>query len=316
MENSIILLIALVLVVIVAYMSFKIVPQNEAHIVERLGKYHRTLKAGLNIIIPFVDTIAYNHSLKETVVNVPSQECITKDNITVGIDAILYIQVIDAKKASYGIDDYLMAASQLAQTTVRSEIGQLELERTFEERAELNMSVVEEVDKAAVTWGIKVLRFEVKDINPPASIKDAMEKKMRAEREKRAEIERSEGEKQATINRAEGEKQAVVAASEAEMTKRINEAQGEKEAIIAKAEADAEQILKVATATAEGIKTIAIAIKSEGGSDAVSMKLAEDYIKTYEKIAQESTTMILPNNISDVGSMVAGMTKVIDKIKS
>jgi len=315
MENLTILGVAVFFIGVFSYLSFKIVPQNQAFVVERLGKFHRVMHAGLNIIIPFVDRVAYIHSLKETVVPVERQDCITKDNITVGVDAIIYLQVIDAYKASYGIDNYIIAAAQLSQTTVRSEIGQMELEKTFEERANLNIAVVDAVDNASETWGIKVLRFEIKDINPPESIKDAMEKKMRAEREKRAEIERSEGEKQATINRAEGDKQAVIAKSEAEKLKRINEAEGQKMAIIAKAEADALQIQKIAQATSDGIKEVATAIGQENGAQAVDMNIALQYITAFEKLAKENNTMIIPSNLSDVGSMVAGVKSVLDKVK-
>lgn len=315
MDNVVIILIALTFLAIVGALSFRIVPQKEAHVVERLGKYNRTLLAGLNFLVPFIDKAAYKHSLKEMVLSVPQQEAITKDNISVTIDAILYIQVTDAHKASYGIDNYISAASQLAQTTVRSEIGKMELERTFEERAELNRSVVQEVDDAAQTWGIKVLRFEIKDINPPASIKDAMEKKMRAEREKRALIEMSLGEKESAINRAEGEKSAVIAASEAEKTKKINEAEGEKAAVIAQAEAQAEQILKLASATADGIRMIALALQEKGGSDALNMKLAQEYIAAFSKIAKEGNTLILPADAGNVGGMVSSILKIAEGIK-
>lgn len=314
-ENIVILVIAVGFLAVVGVLTFKIVPQNEAFVIERLGKYNKTLEAGLHILIPFVDRVAYKHSLKEMVVNVPQQEAITKDNISVGIDAILYIKVNDAYKASYGIDDYFLAASQLAQTTVRSEIGKMELEATFEGRAKLNTAVVAEVDAAAETWGVKVLRFEIRDINPPASIKDAMEKKMRAEREKRALIEKSEGEKQAAINIAEGQKQSVIAASEAEQQKRINEAEGEKKAVIAAAEAQSEQIKKVAEASAEAINKIAAALKSEGGQDAMNMKLAQEYIDAFKSIAKEGNTILLPTDTGNAGGMVASMMQIAETIK-
>jgi len=314
-ENIVILVIAVGFLAVVGVLTFKIVPQNEAFVIERLGKYNKTLEAGLHILIPFVDRVAYKHSLKEMVVNVPQQEAITKDNISVGIDGILYIKVTDAKKASYGIDDYFLAAAQLSQTTVRSEIGKMELEATFEERDKLNLAVVSEVDKAAQTWGVKVMRFEIKDINPPASIKDAMEKKMKAEREKRAIIETSEGQKQAAINKAEGEKEAAIAASEGEKQKRINEAEGEKKAVIAAAEAEAEKISKVATASAEAINKIAAALKSEGGHDAMNMKLAQEYIGAFSNIAKEGNTILLPADTGNAGGMVASIMQIAETIK-
>ncbi|MCL2327036.1 MAG: paraslipin [Bacteroidetes bacterium] len=284
--------------------SVKVVPQRQAFIVERLGKYHETLLAGFKIIIPFVDKIAYRHSLKEHAIDVASQTCITRDNISVEVDGILYLQVVDPHKASYGIDNYVFAAIQLAQTTMRSVIGKLELDKTFEERDSINSVIVDAVDKASDPWGVKVTRYEVKNITPPQSIKDAMEKQMRAEREKRAIIAESEGAKQAKINVAEGDKQELIARSEGEKQRRINEAQGR-----------ASEIEAVAKATANGLRDIATAIGSEHGLDAVNLRIAEQYLTEFGKMAKTNNTMIIPQSMTDVSGIIATAMSVIDKTK-
>lgn len=276
----------------------RVVPQKTVFIVERLGKYHATLEAGFHILIPFIDRVAYKHSLKEIVMDVPPQSCITKDNIQVEVDGILYLQVMDPVRASYGVNNYSFASIQLAQTTMRSEIGKIELDRTFEERETINAAIVTNIDKASEPWGLKVIRYEIKNINPPPSIKDAMEKQMRAEREKRALIAESEGDKQAKINRAEGDKQEAIAKSEGEKQKRINEAEGR-----------GQEIERIAMATAKGIREIANAISEKGGSDAVNLRIAEQYLGEFGKLAQKNNTMIIPGNLSDVAGMVATISK-------
>lgn len=276
-----------------------IVPQRSVYIVERLGKYNKQLHAGFHIIIPFVDRIAYKHSLKEMVVDVPEQVCITRDNVAVEVDGILYFRVMDPQRASYGINNYMFATTQIVQTTMRSTIGKLDLDQTFEERENINAHIVEAADKASDPWGIKVTRYEIKDIKPPKSIKDSMEKQMRAEREKRALIAQSEGEKQAQINRAEGEKQELIALSEGEQQKRINEAIGH-----------ASEIEKLAEATSRGIRLIASAIQDEGGKEALQLRLAEQYFEQFGKLAKSTNTMIIPSNLSDVASMISSATAI------
>ncbi|MGB9697122.1 MAG: SPFH domain-containing protein [Ignavibacteria bacterium] len=304
MEATTIIIVILVLFVLITLIKTAVVvPQRQVYIVERLGKYHATLEAGFHILVPFIDRIAYRHSLKELVIDVPPQMCITKDNIQVEVDGILYLQVIDPIKASYGISNYTFASVQLAQTTMRSEIGKIELDRTFEEREKINSEIVAAVDKAAEPWGIKVTRHEIKNIVPPASIKDAMEKQMRAEREKRALIAESEGDKQAKINRAEGDKQEAIARSEGEKMKRINEAEGR-----------AQEIERVAQATARGIRMIAEAINEPGGKEAVNLRIAETYIAEFGKLAKVNNTMIIPQNIGDVAGMVAAVGKVFTEM--
>lgn len=294
----------LVAFIIITFLkTARVVPQKTVFIIERLGKYHATLEAGFHILIPFVDRVAYKHSLKEIVMDVPPQQCITKDNITVEVDGVLYLQVMDPVKASYGVNDYSFASVQLAQTTMRSEIGKIDLDKTFEEREVINGAIVNAIDKASEPWGLKVIRYEIKNINPPASIKDAMEKQMRAEREKRAVIAESEGEKQARINRAEGEKLEAIAKSEGEKTKRINEAEGK-----------AQEIEKVAMATGKGIREIANAINEKGGQDAVNLRIAEQYLLEFGKLAQKNNTMIIPGNLSDVSGMVASLSKVFSTL--
>ena len=303
MEILVIILIVVVTFVVI-FKSARIVPQKQAWIVERLGKYRVTLSAGLHILVPFIDQVAYKRDLKEQAIDVPPQQCVTKDNIIVEVDGILYLQVTDPVKASYGIENYLFACAQLAQTTLRSEIGQLELDRTFEERAAINAAICQEVDKASDPWGVKITRYEIKTIKPPASVLDAMEKQMRAEREKRAIIAESEGERQSRINRAEGEKQEAIAHSEGEKQKRINEAVGK-----------AEEIRLIAEATANGIATIANAINAEGGDQAVNLRLAEQYINEFGKLAKAGNTMILPTDLANIAGFIKTASSVIETAK-
>ena len=297
---TIIILGIIILIIVAFFKTIRIVPQKSAFIVERLGKYNATLDAGLHILIPFLDNVAYKHTLKEQAIDVPPQTCITGDNISVEVDGILYLQVIDPKKASYGINRYQFASTQLAQTTMRSVIGRLELDKTFEERDTINVSIVDAVDKASDPWGVKVTRYEVKNIVPPQSIKDAMEKQMRAVREKRATIAESEGEKQAKINRAEGDKQELIARSEGEMQKRINEADGR-----------AGEIERVAKATANGLREIALAINEKGGINAVNLRIAEQYVNEFGNLAKINNTIILPSNLTDLAGMVSTVTSVL-----
>ena len=301
------ILIGLVIfAIIVFYQTIRIVPQKSAFIVERLGKFSGILTAGFHILIPFVDKVAYKHTLKEQAIDVPPQSCITKDNIVVEVDGIIYLLVTDAKNASYGINDYQFASTQLAQTTMRSVIGKLELDRTFEERDTINFAIVDAVDKASDPWGVKVTRYEVKNITPPQSIKDAMEKQMRAVREKRATIAESEGDKQAVINRAEGDRQEMIERSEGEKQKRINEAIGR-----------AEEIERIAEATAKGIREIAAAINVEGGINAVNLRVAEQYIDAFGKLAGTNNSIIVPSNLSDLTGMIAtAMTIIKDQSRS
>lgn len=298
--STIILIGVLVLAFIIFVKTIRIVPQKSAYIIERLGKYSTTLEAGFHILMPFVDKVAYKHTQKEQAVDVPPQACITKDNIAVEVDGILYMQVVDAKKASYGIDHYRFAATQLAQTTMRSVMGKLDLDRTFEEREKINSVIVEAVDKASDPWGVKVTRYEVKNILPPQSIKDAMEKQMRAEREKRATIAESEGDRQAKINRAEGVRQEMIARSEGEKQKRINEADGR-----------AVEIERVAEATAKGIRQIASAINEKGGVNAVNLRIAEQYLNEFGKLAKTNNSVIIPSDLSDIAGMIMAAKTVI-----
>lgn len=296
-----VIIVGLIILVVIAFLkTIRVVPQKVAFIVERLGKYNATLDAGLHVLIPFIDKVSYRHTLKEQAIDVPSQTCITRDNIAVEVDGILYLQVIDPQKASYGINNYQFAATQLAQTTMRSVIGKLELDRTFEERDTINTTIVEAVDKASDPWGVKVTRYEVKNIVPPQSIKDAMEKQMRAEREKRAMIAESEGDKQAKINRAEGVKQEMIATSEGEKQKRINEAEGR-----------AAEIERVAKATANGLREIALAINEQGGINAVNLRIAEQYINEFGKLARTNNTLILPANLGDLAGLVSTVTTTL-----
>ena len=289
-----------ILAIVVIAKTATIVPQQQAYVIENLGKYSRTLSAGFHILVPFIERIAYKHSLKEMAVDIPEQICITKDNVQVGVDGVLYLQILDPKRASYGITDYIFAISQLAQTTLRSEIGTIDLDRTFVERAVINANVVREVDMASDPWGVKVLRYEIRNINPPRDVIEAMEKQMRAEREKRAVILESEGVRDANINRAEGEKQQVIKESEAKRQSQINEAEGEAAAIEA-----------VATATAEGLRQVAAAVASPGGHEAMQLRVAEQYVAQFGELAKEANTLVVPANLSDVASMIALATKVI-----
>lgn len=298
--TTVILIGILVLAVIALMMSMRIVPQKVAFIVERLGKYSATLDAGFHILVPFIDRVSYKHTLKEQAVDVAPQQCITKDNIAVEVDGILYMQVIDPKKASYGIDNYRFASIQLAQTTMRSVMGKLDLDKTFEERDVINIAIVNAVDKASEPWGMKVTRYEVKNILPPQSIKDAMEKQMRAEREKRAAIAESEGDRQAKINRAEGDKREAIAKSEGEKQKRINEAEGR-----------AFEIQKVAEATASGIREIAKAINEKGGINAVNLRVAQQYLDEFGKLAKTNNSIIIPTNLADIAGIIKVATSVI-----
>src|SRR5512137_2975516 len=283
-----------ILVLIIIAKTAVVVPQQSAYVIERLGKYSGTLSAGFHVLVPFVDVIRYRHTLKEQSSDIPAQVCITRDNVQVGVDGILYLKVLNPERASYGIQDYHFAISQLAQTTLRSEIGKIDLDKTFEERTNINTAVVTELDKASEPWGVKVLRYEIRNITPPGDILAAMEKQMRAEREKRAMILQSEGTRDAAINTAEGEKQQVIKASEARRQQQINEAQGQ-----------AEAILTVANATAEGIKKVAAAITQEGGHDAVRLRVAEQYVTQFGHIVQGTTNLVLPANVADMGAMVA-----------
>ncbi|MDZ4707138.1 MAG: stomatin-like protein [Saprospiraceae bacterium] len=278
-----------------------IVPQRKAFIVERLGKYLATLTPGLHFLIPFIDRVRYKHSLKEQAVDVNPQTCITKDNVSIEVDGVLYFQVVDPTKASYGIEDYRFASIQIAQTTMRSVVGRLELDKTFEERETINGSIVEAVDKASEPWGVKITRYEVKNITPPVSIREAMEKQMRAEREKRAIIAESEGTMQAKINVAEGDKQEAIKKSEGEKLKRINEAQGR-----------ASEIEALAIATGNGLKIIATAMDTPNGREAVSLRIAEQYLQEFGKLAQKNNTMILPANLTDLTGVLASARKVLE----
>jgi len=289
----VVLLLAVLVVVIIAKTAV-VVPQQSAYVVERLGKYSATLDAGFHMLLPFIDRIRYRHSLKEAAIDIPEQVCITRDNVQVSVDGILYLKVLNPQRASYGISDFHFALIQLGQTTLRSEIGKIELDRTFEERTNINIQVVNELDKASEAWGVKVLRYEIKNITPPKGVLDAMEKQMRAEREKRAVILTSEGERDAAINQAEGEKQQVIKASEAKKQQQINEAEGAAAAILA-----------IAQATAEGLRKVAETIQVPGGQEAVQLRVAEQYITKFGELAKTTNTLILPATVSDVGSMIA-----------
>jgi len=304
MSVSFVLTLGLAILVVVALAkTAQVVPQREQFVVERLGKFSRTLDAGFHILIPFVDRIAYRHTLKEQAFDVPSQQCITKDNIAVSVDGILYMQVVDARAASYGIENYLFATSQLAQTTLRSEVGRIELDRTFEERDTINAQVVAAVDKAATPWGVKILRYEIKDILPPESVRDALEKQMRAERERRAVVAQSEGERQAKINVSEGQKQETINLSEAEKLRQINTVEGR-----------AQEIQLIANATAAGIRAVAEAINAPGGRDAVSLRVAEQWIGEFGRLAQTNNTMIVPANLADVAGVVGTAMTAMERL--
>lgn len=297
-------LVFLAIIIIFVIKSVNVVPQQHAWVVERLGKYHATLAPGLNIVVPFIDRVAYKHSLKEIPLDVPSQICITKDNTQLQVDGILYFQITDAMRASYGSSDYIAAITQLAQTTLRSVIGRLELDKTFEERDYINTCVVSAIDESAQNWGVKVLRYEIKDLTPPAAILQAMQAQITAEREKRALIAASEGRKQEQINIADGQREAEIAKSEGEKQGAINRAMGEAAAIKAIAEANAEALRKVGQAITE-----------QGGSDAVNLKVAEQYVSAFEKLAKTNNSIIVPSNLSDIGGLIAGAMKIVESQK-
>jgi len=301
---TVILIGVIILGFILVASMIKVVPQRTAIIVERLGKYRATFTAGFQVLIPFIDKVRYRHTLKEQAIDVPPQVCITRDNIAVEVDGILYLQVLDPQKASYGIDNYRFASIQIAQTTMRSIIGKLELDRTFEERETINVSIVEAVDKASEPWGVKVTRYEVKNISPPQSIRDAMEKQMRAEREKRAVIAESEGTRQAKINNADGDKQEFILKSEGEKMRRINEAAGR-----------ASEIEQVANATANGLRAISLAISEENGLNAVNLRIAEQYLNAFGNLAKQNNTLILPSNLTDIAGVVATATSVFNEVR-
>lgn len=282
----------------------RLVPQQEAWVIERLGKFENVLNPGLNFVVPYIDSVAYRHSLKETAVDIPSQSAITKDNVTLILDGILYFKITDPKQASYGVADARYAISQMAQTTMRSELGKITLDRTFLERDMLNVNIVQSINEASTVWGIQCLRYEIKDITPPDNVRQAMELQVAAERQKRAEVLKSEGQKQSQINIAEGHKQEVVLRSEAAMTDQINRAKGEAEAILA-----------VARATAEGIEMVAESVQKTGGEKAVALRLAEQYISAFSNLAKETNTILLPSNTGDAGSMVAQALSVFKSIQ-
>ncbi len=296
----IVVFVLILLAVIVLSKTAVVVPQQSAFVVERLGRFAGTLNAGFHILVPFVDTIRYRHSTKETAIDIPEQICITRDNVQVGVDGVLYMKILNPERASYGISDYRFAISQLAQTTLRSEIGKIDLDRTFEERTKINIAVVSEIDKATEPWGVKVLRYEIKNITPPQDVLQAMEKQMRAEREKRAVILTSEGVRDASVNTAEGEKQKSIKASEARRQQQINEAEGQ-----------AAAILSIADATAEGIQRIATAIQQPGGFQAVQLRVAEQYIQQFGNLAKVGNTLVVPSNLTDVASVIATAMSII-----
>ena len=292
------------IVVIAILKGARVVPQRSAFVVERLGKFSRTLDAGFHVLFPFLDNVTAKHSLKEQVIDVPSQMCITRDNIAIEIDGVLFLQVLDPARATYGVTNYFMAASQLAQTTLRSEIGKMDLDRTFEERDSINANIVDALDKACEPWGVKVMRYEISNINPPQSVKDALEKQMRAERERRAQVAMSEGDREARINVAEGHKQEAIKQSEAIKIRQINEAEGK-----------AREIELLAFATAQGIAQIAMAINTPGGRDAVNLRVAEQYVGEFGNLAKSTNTMIIPSNLSDIGGMVASIGNLLDRTR-
>ena len=304
MEFGVLLVLGFLLIVLLILIAKTavVVPQQSIYVIERLGKFAGTLEAGFHILTPFVDLIRYRHSLKETAIDIPEQVCITRDNVQVGVDGVLYLKVMDAERASYGISNYIFAVTQLAQTTLRSEIGKIDLDKTFEERGTINAQVVEELDKASDPWGVKVMRYEIKNINPPRDVLEAMEKQMRAEREKRARILESEGARDSAVNNAEGDKQKTIKESEAQKQRQINVAEGE-----------AAAVLTVAEATAEGIRKVALTITQPGGFEAVQLRLAERYIEQFGKLAQHNNAMIVPSNVSDVAGMLATAMEVVKR---
>ena len=302
------LVVAIVLIVIALIFAFKsinVIPQQTAWVIERLGKFHKVLNPGLNFIIPFIDKVAYKHSLKEIPLDTPSQVCITRDNTQLSVDGILYFQVTDPKLASYGTSNYIIAVTQLAQTTLRSVIGKMVLDETFEERDLINNQVVSAIDEAALNWGVKVLRYEIKDLTPPAVILQAMQRQITAEREKRAVISESEGKKQEQINLATGAREAAIAKSEGEKQSEINVAEGKAQATIA-----------IANATAQAISLIAKASEEQGSNTAINLKVAEQYIDAFSNLAKTNNTLIVPSNLSDVSGMVGSVMKIVQSTKT
>ena len=306
----------LIAVIVFGFKSFIVVPQQEAYIVERLGRFHKILNPGLNILIPFIDRLAYKHTLKEIPLDVPSQVCITRDNTQLTVDGIIYFQVTDPKLASYGSSNYIMAITQLAQTTLRSVIGRMELDKTFEERDEINSIVVAALDEAAVSWGVKVLRYEIKDLVPPQEILRAMHAQITAEREKRARIAESEGRKIEQINLASGQREAEIQQSEGEAQAAINASNGEKVARINRAQGEAEALRLVAEANADAIRQIATALQTPGGNEAVNLKVAEQYVAAFSNLAKEGNTLIMPANVAEIGSLVAAGLKIVEGNKA
>lgn len=303
MEMITIVILAFAFIFVV--MSVKIVPQQSAFIIERLGKFHRNVEAGLHLVIPLVDRVAYVLALKEMVLDIPPQVCITRDNVQVTVDGVIFYRVIDPKAASYGVNHFELAIVQLAQTTLRSEIGKIDLDKTFEERERINNAIVMSIDAATQPWGVKVLRYEIKSINPPKDVLDAMEKQMRAEREKRARILESEGMRDSLINNAEGRKQDMIKQSEADKQRQINQAEGQ-----------ADAILSVARASAEGIAVVAAALERQGGKDAAALKVAEEYVRQLGNMATNSDLLIVPSNVGDPNAMIASAFSVFDRVKT
>ncbi len=297
---EIVLIVLAILAVVLIIKGVCIIPQQSAYVIERLGKFNRVLQAGISYIVPFVDRVAYRHTLKEQALDIPEQVCITRDNVQVGVDGVIFIQVFDPQMASYGISNYVFSIVQLAQTTMRSEVGKIDLDKTFEERTTINSAIVSAINDAARTWGVKILRYEIKNIRPPESVLMAMEKQMQAEREKRAIILQSEGQKQSAINVAEGQKQKVVLESEAARQKQINEANGQAEAIRA-----------VASATADGLKAVASAVQAQGGLEAVQLRVAEKFVEQFGHLAKQGNTLILPANFGDLSSLIGAAMSVI-----
>lgn len=304
-EIPLVPLVLVALAFVFASLSIRIVPQQHAYIVERLGRFNRVIEAGLHFIFPFVDRIAYRNSLKEVVLDIPPQICITKDNVQVHVDGVIFYRVMDPKNASYGVNDFEIAIIQLAQTTLRSEIGKIDLDRTFEERERVNSAVVMAIDDATQPWGVKVLRYEIKSINPPKDVLDAMEKQMRAEREKRAKILESEGMRDSLINNAEGRKQDMIKQSEADKQRQINEAVGQ-----------AEAITSIAKASADGIRVVAQALSEQGGKDAAALKVAEEYVRQLGYMAANSKVLIVPSNVSDPNSIIASAYSVFESVRA
>ncbi len=309
-------ILILAAVIVFGFKAFVVVPQQEAYVVERLGRFHKVLNPGLSILVPFIDRVAYKHTLKEIPLDVPSQVCITRDNTQLTVDGIIYFQVTDPTLASYGTSNYVIAITQLAQTTLRSVIGRMELDKTFEERDEINSIVVAALDEAATSWGVKVLRYEIKDLVPPQEILRSMQAQITAEREKRARIAESEGRKIEQINLARGQREAEIQQSEGEMQAAINESRGQKEAQINRAQGEAEALRLVAEANADAIRAVAAALQHPGGNEAVNLKVAEQYVEAFSKLAKENNTLIMPANVADIGSLVSAGLKIVEGNKN